>query len=304
MRRIRNLQLWVLLFSPLVCAASELLIPETATKLNELPAPAAGSEVFRRPTAVEVITPVGPAILSVRREDTEVPSGRNLSDSGYRAELRSRFDKTLDPKIEGVMTSVGGSPGWTLVDARKDAHSHLSVYTLISYVIVDRHLYRFMVRAVGTPARPAEFDGLAKAIGNVTFTTPQSIDAASASGAGTGAMKLPPSVGDPGRGLIVGLKQHAEGVAGLDFTIDGQGHPQGAKLLYADPPNDGVLALAYLQSRLFGVPADWEESGSQNVRFKLEFQFPVSAGGASCGDAASPARIPDVSVVRVCLNGS
>jgi hypothetical protein len=305
MKRTRNLHLWLLLSSPLVCAANDLVFPELGVKLSDLPTLTAGSAVFQRPTASEVITPIGSAILSVRREDREVPSGSGLSDPTFRAALQSRFDKTLDTKAQGAMTAVGGSPGWTLIDAHKEARSPLALYTCITYVIADRHLYRFMVRAVAARTRPAEFDAVVKAISNVTFTsTSGPRDTVPGSSAAPGAMKLPPSVGDPGSGRIVGPKQHEQGVVNLEFSIDGQGHVQGAKLLYAEPRTDGVLGLVYLQNRLFGVPADWEESGSHNLRFTLEFQFPVAAAGVPCEGTASPPRIPDTPVVRVCLNGS
>lgn len=306
MKRTRNLHLWLLLFSPLVSNASGVVYPELGVKLSDLPTATAGSEVFQRPAASEVVTPLGSStILSVRREDKEVPPGSSLSDPTFRAALQSRFDKTLDATAQGTMTAVGGNPGWTLIDAHKDAHSPFALYTCTTYVIVDQHLYRFMVRAAGARTRPAEFDAVVKAISNVTFTSPSGPgDAVPASGAAPRAMKLPPSVGDLGSGMIVGLKQHEQGVVDLEFSIDGQGHVQGTKLLYAEPRNDGLLGMMYLQNRLFGVPADWDESGLRNLRFTLEFQFPVAGAGMPCADTASPPRIPDTPVVRVCLNGS
>jgi hypothetical protein len=67
------------------------------------------------------------------------------------------------------------------------------------------------------------------------------------------------------------------------------------------PREEGVLALMFLQNRIFGVPADWEESGAQSQRFNLELQFPVAPAGASCGGPPSPPRVAETPVVQVCL---
>lgn len=270
---------------------------------HPLPPSTAKSEVLQRPTASEAITVIGPVILSVRREDAEVPSGSSLSDPNYRAMVQSRFDKLLDPKAQGAMTVVGGYPGWSLIDAHQQAHSPSSLYTYITYVIVDQHLYRLVVRAIGHRLRPPEFDAVVKAISDITFEPPsQAADSRSKSGAAVAPpITLPPfaPVGDVG--IVVGLKQHGLVIVDLEFSIDGEGHAQGPKLLYAEPRQDGVLALIFLQNRIFGVPADWNESGSQSLRFTLELQFSIAQASGSCEGPPSPPRVADTPVVQVCL---
>ena len=302
MNRSRDLNLWPLLLLPLVCAGNELVIPQLAVKFNDLPPSTAKSEVLQRPTASEAITVIGPVILSVRREDAEVPSGSSLSDPNYRAIVQSRFDKSLEPKAQGAMTAVGGHPGWSLIDAHQEAHSPSALYTYITYVIVDQHLYRLMVRAIGRRQRPPEFDAAVKAISDITFEPPsQPADSRPRSGAAVTPIRLPPyaPVGDVG--MVVGLKQHGQVVVDLEFSIDGEGRAQGPKLLYAEPRQAGVLALVFLQNRIFGVPADWEESGSQSLRFTLELQFAIAPAGGSCEGPTSPPRTADTPVVQVCL---
>jgi hypothetical protein len=305
MTQSRNAHWWLFVLTPLVCTANELVIPELAIEFKNMPASTADSEIYRRTSATEAITPIGPVILSVRREDAEVPSSNSLSDPSYRATVQSRFDQGLDPKAQGAMTSVGSHPGWTLIAAQKGVHSPGILYSCITYVIVDQHLYRLVVRAlVVGMTRPVEFDAVVRAISDATFErAAQTRVSAPGPAIAAGSMKLPPyvPVGNVGRGLIVGLpKQNGLGIADLEFSIDGQGRVQGYKLLYAEPRQYGVLALTFLEQKLFGVSADWEESGSQSLRFTMEFQFPVAVGG-SCPGPASPPHIADAPVIPICL---
>jgi hypothetical protein len=304
MNRSWDILLSLLVLSPLVCTANELVIPEVAIEFKNLPASTAGSEIYRRNTATDAVTPIGSVILSVRREDAEVPSGSSLSDSSFRATVQSRFDKELDPKAQGALTSVGGHAGWALIEAQRSARSPWILYTCVIYVIVDQHLYRLMVRTVGGVQRPTEFDAVVREISNAIFLpAPPAVDGTPGPVAAAGPMKLPPfaPVGGLGDGLIVGLpKQTSVGVADLEFTIDGQGRAQGYKVLYTEPRQYGVLALTYLQQKTFGVPADWEESGSQSLRFTVEFQFPVATGG-SCPGPGLPPHMADTPVIPICL---
>ncbi len=68
------------------------------------------------------------------------------------------FGGSVDSRSHGAPTAVGGHSAWTVVEARESGSA--TVYTCVTYVIVDRHLYRLSVSANGDRSRPPEFDSL------------------------------------------------------------------------------------------------------------------------------------------------
>jgi len=84
-----------------------------------------------------------------------------------RARLDAMFGGFVDSTTHGAPTAVGGHSAWTVVEARDSGSA--TIYTCVSYVIADRHLYRLSVSANGNRSRPAEFDSLVAAMSGVHF---------------------------------------------------------------------------------------------------------------------------------------
>ena len=162
----------VLLLSPLAAEANDVDLPELGIRLTALPSAATKpqvKEVPETPTGYDAETHLGAAVLNIYREDDPVPSGSDVADPHYRAQLDRRYHGGVDSQTVGAPTSVGGHSAWTVVDAREQGSSELTRYTCLSYVIVDQHLYRLIVTADGNPGRPPEFDALVKALSGVSF---------------------------------------------------------------------------------------------------------------------------------------
>jgi hypothetical protein len=153
---------------PLLARAADINIPELGVRMTGLPDGVAAPEVIGRAGGHEATTRAGEAQLSVYREDGPVPADGDVAEPAYRAQLDARLHSAVDSRTLGAPTSLGGHSAWTVVDARQQA-GH-TVYDCISYVIVDRHLYRFAVTASAAQgSRPAEFDALVRALSQVSF---------------------------------------------------------------------------------------------------------------------------------------
>jgi hypothetical protein len=167
---IRSATIWIatLLLCPLTSRADEVDVPELGVRLTSLPSVAAKPQVTQQSAGYTLTTQIGPALLSIYRDNDPAPAGSDVADPGYRAKLDARFDQSVDSKMQGAPTNVGGHSGWTVVDVRAGA-SGATLYTCLTYVIVEQHLYRLTVRASGSPGRPAEFDSLVAAMSGVKF---------------------------------------------------------------------------------------------------------------------------------------
>jgi hypothetical protein len=84
-------------------------------------------------------------------------------------------------------------------------------------------------------------------------------------------------------------------VVDVEFSIDRQGHAKDLKQTYAASPDLGALASAYVQQRVFRVPADWEATGSENQRFTIEVQF-----STRCPPVGIKPRVADAPVIETC----
>jgi hypothetical protein len=175
MHKAASAWLAILLVWPLVSYADEVEVPEVGVRLTALPEGAQKPQVTQQPGASEVTTQVGDAVLSIYRETAPAPAGADVADPNYRALLDARFDKSLDSKTQGAPTNVGGHSGWTVVEARPSVSetSAATVYTCVTYVIVDQHLYRLTVRATSVAGRPHEFDALVATLSKLKFEPAQ-----------------------------------------------------------------------------------------------------------------------------------
>lgn len=115
------------------------------------------------------------ALLTVYRDDAPVAPASDVASPAYRTALDNRFRDNLQLQSEGAPTSIGGVSGWTVVRAapaqRGADPAGPTHYLCLTYVIVQRHLYRLSVTADGTDHRPPEFDGLVRLLSRIRFTT-------------------------------------------------------------------------------------------------------------------------------------
>jgi len=172
MRRLGVIALGAVLVLPLAAAANDIDLPELGIRLAALPSAATKpqvTEAAQTPTGYGAVTHLGAAVLNIYREDDPVPSGSDVADPHYRALLDRRYPGGVESQTLGAPTSLGGHSAWTVVDAHQQSSSELTRYTCLTYVIVDQHLYRLVVTADGSPARPPEFDALVKALSGVSF---------------------------------------------------------------------------------------------------------------------------------------
>jgi hypothetical protein len=157
----------LVLLWPLVALAAEVDLPELAVSLTALPVGADKPEVRQSGSGFEATTHVGAATLRIYRQSDPVPAASDVADPQYRARLDAMFGGLVDSRTHGAPTAVGGHSAWTVVEARDSGSA--TVYTCVTYVIADRHLYRLSVSANGNRSRPPEFDSLVSAMSGVHF---------------------------------------------------------------------------------------------------------------------------------------
>jgi hypothetical protein len=160
--------LLALLLGPLACLADEADLPELGIRLTALPAEATKPQVTPAPGGLTASAQLGPAVLTIYRDSTLTPPGGDVADPKFRSALDARFDRAIDSKTQGAPTNVGGHSGWTVVSVRP-ASAGATLYTCLTYVIAEQHLYRLVVRASSAQGRPHEFDTLVNAMSGIQF---------------------------------------------------------------------------------------------------------------------------------------
>jgi hypothetical protein len=169
MLRIVMAPLAALLLWPLAGRADPVDVPELGVQLMTLPAAATKPQLTTVGSGSTLTTRLGPAVLSIYRDNAPEPPGSDVATPKYRASLDARFAHDVDSRGQGAPTDVGGHSGWTVVvEARSSGDREMS-YTCVTYVIVEQHLYRLAVTASASSGRPPEFDSLVSAIGGVKF---------------------------------------------------------------------------------------------------------------------------------------
>ena len=152
-------------FLPAGALADDIDVPELGVRLNGMPDWVQMAPVAARADGFAIIGRAGDAQLEVYRE--EASASGDVASPRYRAQLDERFDPTVDSRDQGAPTSVGGYNAWTVVATHPQGTG--TRYVCITYVIADRHLYRFAVSAAGGEHRPAEFDFLVRVLSRVKF---------------------------------------------------------------------------------------------------------------------------------------
>ena len=168
MHRSKRVWLTLLLLWPLASHADVVDVPQLGIRFAALPAGAFEPEVTPTQQGYLARIQLGKALMSIYRESDPVSAGSDVASPGYRASLDTKFAATIESNNQGAPTAVAGHGAWTVVDARPADPRPSTAYTCVTYVIVDQHLYRLTVTAVGAQ-RPPEFDALVKAISAITF---------------------------------------------------------------------------------------------------------------------------------------
>jgi hypothetical protein len=169
MMRAPGICLTATLLWPLTLWANDVDVPELGIKLTQLPGDADKPQLTQAAQGSELTTHVGAAILTIFRDSTPVGPGSDVADPTYRATLDARFDRSIESKTQGAPTAIDGHSGWTVVDTHPGQAPSTTVYTCVSYVIVEQHLYRLTVRATSAEGRPHEFDSLVGTLSSVKF---------------------------------------------------------------------------------------------------------------------------------------
>lgn len=147
-------------------AVPDVDVPALGLSIMRVPPGTSAPQVSERPDGYEMTIGLGVAVMRILRENGPVPPGSDVASPAYRARLDAQFRADVESATQGAPTVVGGHGAWTVVHAH--AGDRGTAYTCVTYVIVDQHLYRMTVNATGDP-RPAEFDGLVKALSGVSF---------------------------------------------------------------------------------------------------------------------------------------
>ena len=98
------------------------------------------------------------------------------------------------------------------------------------------------------------------------------------------------------------LRKLEQGVVDESFTIDGDGHAHDLEQNYANAPDLGANIPRMLSLGRFKVPSDWAATGSQKLRFVMEFQFAISnlKEHVECPKEHAPPRIENAAVTVIC----
>lgn len=277
-------------------------IPELGIHMSGLPDGVTPPLVVRRFDGYQANLRIGTATLTLARLEDPVPAVSNARDAAYRAIQQVTLDEDLGPKAHGEATAINGQGAWTTVSARRTDNG-TGVYTCVTYVVVDQHLYRFVANATGGDTRPPDFEAAVRAMSELTF----------------GAIDRP-AVRDEiaPAGLLLMPKFHPdfsvdwyppeakrrseEGIVGLQFSIDGKGHVQDVQRRYGEAGDLATSAQTMLQRAAFRVGPGWEARNYEKLRFALEFQFSIDepSQGRHCHGSSTPRIIPGAEVVAIC----
>ena len=305
----------LLLWCPLVGHGADLDIPEIGVYLTHLPNGSTKSQLSEALDASSIRVRIGSVTLFIQRLDDPVPAGVSITDRAYRKALQENFGDDLGPKADGQATTVSGRAAWTLYSAVRSPDivlgpppsapvARFASYTCVTYVIANEHAYRLRADATApydphTPSvGPPDFITAVQAMTDITF---QPLVRPPASADKPAPVKQPRMIAPPTDLYpAVARRLGEEGIVDVEYSIDATGHARDVREVYASAPHLADHIPGYLQSAVFRVPANWEQTGSQNARYTFEFRFALSPPqGCSALSGAEP-RLPGATVISVC----
>jgi hypothetical protein len=282
---------------PATVYANDVSLPEIGVTLTGLADNADKPQVTERPAGYAAMLKVSPSTyVSLYRADDPIPSG-NIDEATYRSDLLARLDDRKSITAKGAVTLVAGHEAWTMVGAQR--LGPLISYTYTAYLIVDQHPYRLTVMSLGSQ-RPAEFDATVKAISSSIKFEPIQRSAESHPASVPGAMPRFVSGGHADYYPASSKGRDEQGIVDLEFNIDGQGHVFEVKQTFAVSRGLGDSAASQLRDGIFRVPADWVQTGSDKLRFAIEYQFKLLGHGSQCPAPEDAPRITGAKVVAIC----
>ena len=280
----------LLLALPFVCKAGVVEIPELGVRFTAMPDGVTHGGAVERPTGYEWQGSLTLAILRVYRKDAPESPGANVLDKDYRAQLAATRHLA---ELGGAASTLGSHAAWTVTSVRRTGPVVISDWR--TYAVVDDHLYTLTVSSIGSAAQAAGFDALVKAASGISFE----------------AVRRPPppplKEGDMPRFVSSGnhdfyppkaIRLNEQGVVGVVFSIDGQGHTRNLGQVYSDSPDLTPTAAEMLQDGVFRVPSNWEETASDKQRFFMEVQFFIVGQNGKCPTLAP--REPSFKTVTIC----
>ncbi len=240
----------------------------------------------------------GQVVVDLFRADAAAPKDAEVTNPDYQETLNREFRRNNRIERSGL-SRVGGIDAWVIVGRRTISMGAVQ-YQREMVVIVDGHLLRVSISGLGFPHRPAGFDRAATMLDQMRFE-PIVLPSTPAPKRGVPAKAtMPKFIGS--RDIeypVSALARGHQGTVDLGFSIDANGRVRGIRTLYATHRELVSPVFAFLNSGRFQVPGNWPQSGSENSRFAMEFQFAIVGAIASC-PPGTPARIPDAEVFRIC----
>ena len=290
------------LLFPFASDAGELTIPALGVRIPDLPDNATPPEVTARLDGLMAVVLVGTATLTIARVGDPVPPGSDVRDPAYRSTLEAYFGGSAGSEAPAQATSVAGYDAWTTVSARRMGPDNTGVsYTTATYTIVDQHLYRIAAAANGGNTTPADYAAVVRLMSSLAIGA---VDGAAVEklGAPAGLLHMPSYQVNFDVDLYpaTAKRLNEQGIAGIEFSINGKGHAQDIRELYATAADLGKGAQAVLGASTFKVLPDWAQKGYQSVRFSMEFQYSLVDKPPCPGQA--PPRLQTAEVVAICAS--
>jgi TonB family protein len=287
---------------PVTSHYKKVEIPELGIHMSGLPDGVTLPLVMRRFDGYQANLRIGAATLTLARLEDPVPAVSDVRDAAYRAIQQVTLDEDLGPKAHGETTAINGHAAWTTVSARRTDNG-TGVYTCVTYVVVDQHLYRFVADAMGGDTRPPDFEAAVRAMSELTFGA---IDRSAVHDevAPAGLLIMPKFHPDFNVDWYPpeAKRRGEEGIVGLEFSIDGKGHVQDVQRSYGEAGDLATSAQTMLQRAAFRVGPGWEARDYEKLRFAMEFQFSIDepSQGRHCHGSSTPRVIPGAEVVAIC----
>lgn len=284
---------WAFSFlSPLDARAMDVEYPPLGIKLTNLPddAKSLGFQERLREDRVQILFR-GDTSALISRLDEPVPQG-DITDKGYRDALFKQFGiHPLGGALPAVL--IAGQPAWGTGYAQH--FGPLTAYQCEFYLVVGGHVYEIALSAVG-PEQPAQanFDTAAREVtSGLVFETVQPLPEKPLAAGEMPKFLMGSAGGDyyPDRERRLA----EQGVADVQFTIDGQGAAQDIKVTNHANRDFSEVAVSMLKSGGFKIPRGWEQSDGPEQSFTMEIRF-----GLNCPTTFAPSKVPEAQVITIC----